>query len=639
MKSLKDIRSAGIRDARAALAQADGKARIAMAFVEWWGSRDDGKEDVSAQKVVRPSAERLAAVLRAEGMEDAASFALGQWVKEGPIDPGVWLFAILLGKSFVEPFFAALLVGGWRTPNFFGLKSYGAWEAFLDSLRDRLRTPSEACDAAFRRLRLSVENVRDNPVANIPVYQRDRVHIEGRAKRYLASPDIDEAFQQPFDPIVWLKDCFLWDVLLQVRPADTLTLLGDMPHPVFMRNCFGSARLAGRPEEVGGLIRAAPDAFNGGGAFQARGAVALLLLEIAEIAIEQTVQEPDGSILVVALDNREALAPAIERCQAAMKTILDALFSRHDAIAIAWAWLERMMFRGKLRGRPSVSGGGLAVNLPTLAIVGICEHLCWRHDWKEWIGERKKLWRIYRLTSVLSVGTFGQEPDKKRLVSALNWALLEGEIDYAGIEDAIADQQNVVAAIGGRASCMLPDPVAWFAETWQKLRPIREKNWRIVVGGGKHNSVAELLMLWGFAAHGFLPAAERSGLWASLEKSLRDAWQTDALVYPTVWSNALVRLFGIFEVQKGDGSGTTEEQMANVLLPYAAASYGFVHLVDSLTLHGWPIEVIRDAVAIAGFDLGRLVRQFLATKELVIALPQANRDEIGRFRTLAETVT
>jgi len=144
-------------------------------------------------------------------------------------------------------------------------------------------------------------------------------------------------------------------------------------------------------------------------------------------------------------------------------------------------------------------------------------------------------------------------------------------------------------------------------------------------------------MLWGFAAHGFLPPAERSALWASLEKSLRDAWQTDALVYPTVWSNALVRLFGIFEVQKGDG--TTEEQMASVLFPYAAANYGFVHLVDSLTVHGWPIEVIRDAVAIAGFDLGRLVGQFLAMKELVFALPQANRDEIGRFRKLAETVT
>jgi len=297
--------------------------------------------------------------------------------------------------------------------------------------------------------------------------------------------------------------------------------------------------------------------------------VALLLLEFAALAIEQTAREPDGSILVVALDNREGLAPVIERCQAGTKTILDALFSRRDGIALAWAWLERMLFRGKLRGRPSASDGGLAVNLPTLAIIAISERLCWRHDWKEWIGERKKLWRIYRITSVLAIGTFGQEPDKERLASALNWALLEAEIDYAGIEDAIADQQNVVAAIGGRAICTLRDPVAWFTETWQKLRPIREKNWRTGVGAGKHNSVAELLMLWGFAAHGFLPPAERSALWASLEKSLRDAWQTDALVYPTVWSNALVRLFGIFEVQKGDG--TTEEQMASVLFPYAAA--------------------------------------------------------------------
>jgi hypothetical protein len=205
--------------------------------------------------------------------------------------------------------------------------------------------------------------------------------------------------------------------------------------------------------------------------------------------------------------------------------------------------------------------------------------------------------------------------------------------------DAIADQRNVVAAIGGSAICTLRDPVAWFTEIWQKLRPIREKNWRTGVGAGKHNSVAELLMLWGFAAHGFLPPAESSAFWASLEKSLRDAWQTDALVYPTVWSNALVRLFGIFEVQKGDRGGTTEQQMAELLFPYAAANYGFVRLVDSLTLQGWPIEVIRCAQAIAGFDLGRLVGQFLAMKKLVFALPQANRDEIGRFRRLAEAAT
>jgi hypothetical protein len=434
MKSFEEIRSAGIRDARAALTHADGKATIAMGFVEWWGGDpDDGKGDVSAQKVVRPSAERLAAVLHAAGMEDAAGFALGQWVNEGPIHPGVWLFAILLGESFVDPFVAALLVNGWRTPNFFGLETYGAWEAFIDSLRDRLRTTAEACDAAFRRIHLSVENLRENPLTNIPAYQRVRGQIEERAKRYLASPDIDEVWEQQFDPLVWLNDYFLWHVLLEIRPADTLALLGDMPHPGFMRNCFRSERLAGRPDDVGGLIRAAPDAFNGGGAFQARGAVALLLLEIAGLAIEQTAREPDGSIIVVALDNREALAAVIERCQAGTKTILDAL-SRRDGIALAWAWLERMMFGGKLRGRPSASDGGLAVSVPTLAIIAISERLCWRHEWKEWIGERKKLWRVYRLTSVLAIGAFGQEPDKERLASALDWALLEAEIDYAGIQ-------------------------------------------------------------------------------------------------------------------------------------------------------------------------------------------------------------
>ena len=637
MKSFEEICSAGIGAARAALAQAAGKERIAAAFAEWWGDRDDGKQTASGQSGVHPSAERLAEELRVAGMGEAASFAVDQWVKEGPIDPGVWLVAILLGESFVEPFVGALMAGEWRTPRFFGLETWGAWNAFDTSLRDRLRTAADASEAALKRLRLSVENVKKDPIGSMYVHGFSRGNLEERIKQYSVSPDVDEVGEHPYDPPVWMGDYFLWDVLLEVRPAETLVLLGEFPHPIFMRNCFGSKRLTQRVEEVGGLIRMAPDAFNDDGVFQAGGAVAVLSLEIAGAAITKGALDSDGSFCVVPMDKSELLAPAIGLCQSATKTIVDALFSRRDAVPLAWAWLERIVLNGKLRGRWSTSDGGLAINLPLLVIIALAERLNWRLDWKEWVGERQKLWRIYRLVTVLAVGTFGEAPDRARLASALEQTLLECDLDYAGIENTVADAQDVVAAIGGCAISRFHGPADWVAATWRKLRPVREQNWRVGVGGERRNNMGALLVLWGFAAHRFLPLAERKALWISLEKTIRDAWQTDVLGYAPVWSRALVRLFSMYESDNSNRGASAEQQLAQTLLPYIAADNGFLILVCSLMDQGWPFEVIREAVAIAGFDLGRLVNEFLDMKRLVLELPQANTDEIRRIRKLAET--
>jgi hypothetical protein len=192
-----------------------------------------------------------------------------------------------------------------------------------------------------------------------------------------------------------------------------------------------------------------------------------------------------------------------------------------------------------------------------------------------------------------------------------------------------------VAALGGHALCSFDDPAGWLAETWERLRPTREQNWRVIASGGTQNNAAELLTLWGFAAHELVPAvAKRKALWTSLEKSVRDSWQTDALGYAPVWSKALVRLFSSFEADKGE-CVPVERQLGQALFPYISADHDFLTLVISLTERGWPIALIRDAVATVGFDLKTLARQFLEMKELVFQLPRTNRDEIERFRKLA----
>jgi HNH endonuclease len=144
------------------------------------------------------------------------------------------------------------------------------------------------------------------------------------------------------------------------------------------------------------------------------------------------------------------------------------------------------------------------------------------------------------------------------------------------------------------------------------------------------------LALWGLTALESQPPNQRKFLWMSVEAAIRDAWQTDTFVYAPNWSKALFRLFKLFEPDAGDVGATTEKQLSHALMPYIAAESGFLDLIVDLRDHGWSIDLIRDAVALAGFDLRTLATQFLDMKERVFNLPQANRDRIAKFHKLAE---
>ena len=197
---------------------------------------------------------------------------------------------------------------------------------------------------------------------------------------------------------------------------------------------------------------------------------------------------------------------------------------------------------------------------------------------------------------------------------------------------------DIVATLGGHAVSSFEDPSSWFKATWEKLRPTREQNWRVGEGGKKHNSTSELLAFWGLAAYEFLPGASRPRLWTSLEKAVRDASQTKSFGYASFWTKALVRLFSHFPPDEAQESGRIEQRMTRALLPYIAADYRFLALLTSLVEQGCAVDVIRDAVTAAGFDLKCLVHQFLAMKERVFGLRQANLEEIGRFRALAKAL-
>ena len=327
MISWEDRRKSGIEAARAELAELKDASGLLAAFAAWWKERDTPGEGGSGQLHLHPSTIQLAGELRTAGLDEAADFAMSQWVAEGPIHSGVWTFSILLGESFVAEFVDRLTAGNGRTPLFYGLEQFGAWDAFESLVRLRLAGDPAAAAAAMERLRLLVAQLKADPSRFMGHHERVHGNIRKRAERYATSPSIDEIWEGPFDAHVLAPEAFLWDVLLELKPTEVLRLLGDMPHPVFMRACLRGERLAKRPDEIAGLLKMAPMAFCAEETLRAEGAVVLLLLEIAEAAVRKTVMDVDGSIRVATVGESELLAPVIERCEVTITMLLDALSS------------------------------------------------------------------------------------------------------------------------------------------------------------------------------------------------------------------------------------------------------------------------------------------------------------------------
>jgi hypothetical protein len=634
MRPRDDMRRVALGNARELLAQAPNGKALFEAFAQWWRHPGHTHRHPDGGTPC-PSTESLVGRLRELGREDLATFASGPWLKQGPVDPVLWQFAIVAGESFAQPFVEALKAGSWREPNFYGLDAIGALDAFDVALREELKHDTSATDAALRRLSASVDAAKRDPTARMPQDHRYSTRIRERVTRYRTSPQIDEVWAQNSDLPTWPEHAFLWDVLLDVKPQDTIALLATTPHPLIIRSCLRTQRLADRPDEIARFIAIAPPAFVGE-EYQADGSMVVLLLEVAWDAIENTAHNPDGSLITVAADTPELLNPPAEKCREATRTILDALFARPDAALLAWAWLEQMVSHLRLRGVPAFMEGKRCLNLPMLAIHLLASRLRPRKDYREWIEQREKIRRIYRLTTTLAVAVFGQSLDTKETAAILEWALLKGGVAYLGIHNAMTNLGDVVAAIGGKAICTLQDPPVWFARTWQQLRPIRERNWRAGTRGDERNSTGELCGLWGVAALEFLPSSQRSALRDSVEITIRDAWQTDRYIYAPNWAKLLFRLLRSFEPQPGAGLGTPESQLSRMLLPYIEADLAFLDVIIDLRDQGWSIDLMRDAVSMAGFDLGALVTEFLDMKERVFKLPHAPLDRIAKFRRLAD---
>ncbi|MHB8257113.1 MAG: hypothetical protein ACYDE0_07735, partial [Acidiferrobacterales bacterium] len=374
MINWEEVKAEGLEAARVARGNLRDEDGISAAFAQWWRATDDASAEQRAVIHEHPATRILADELRTAGADAAADFALSPWTGAGPIRSSTWLFSVLLGESFVPIFVEALLKGIWRRPEFYGLNSFGAWEAFDATLRRKLKEDQKARMAAMNWLRQLVNSIKANPA----LYADYRARLDGTVLRlvqkYAEAPGVEDAWENPHNPQILLEDSFLWDVLLELRPAETLVLLGTMPYPVFIRSCLLGNRLERHPDELARLIEIAPRAFVDGDRFQAGGAVIVHLLEIAGAAIQMTTMDKDGTVRIAPAGRPDLLSATIERCEAATKVVVDALFARPDAVPLAWAWLDHLISQGRLRRNwpaRSVSSAGLAVNLPMILVVRV----------------------------------------------------------------------------------------------------------------------------------------------------------------------------------------------------------------------------------------------------------------------------
>lgn len=115
----------------------------------------------------------------------------------------------------------------------------------------------------------------------------------------------------------------------------------------------------------------------------------------------------------------------IEKAQCFGDSMLDALMSRGDAVAIGWLWLERLIFEGECRGFwrcDRQQGTGVVMDPLMILIRQLAARLDPRADRLNWIRQVQDLWRVHRVAAVLAVGA-GRAPtnsdDRKEGLGAL----------------------------------------------------------------------------------------------------------------------------------------------------------------------------------------------------------------------------
>lgn len=586
---------------------------------------------------IHPATGTLADALEAAGLREEAAFLRALAIETGPIRPGVWAVAQLLGRAAARRFLAGIVGQTGKTSALFGLESYGASDAFLLEVAQILGRDATARAAAAAETARMVADARRNPGRFAP-FTQEREGVGEAVRAYLDEPEIDEAWETRLDGHVRFGSTLL-TILATADTAEFLRQAGSLPHPAFAEQVLPDApRL--REGDLLCLLRDAPAAFDDVGAYQAAGMIAVRLLHRIGEKI-RLVAWGDRGATPVPPGEQARLEPARAEAERVTARYLDALFTRTDAAFLGHAWLSRLIHEGEHRGhwRPDRRrGDGFVLDPLIMLIVALARRLEPRPDHEGWVRDALPTWRIERAMAVIAVRAFAAQPDRGALQGLLEWTLATLGPALPGAADAVLRSDGVIGRIGAYGLLATDRRGDRLMQLWQAARPLRERAWRTSPSDDDHPAVAQLLILWGLAAVEAAPPGIGQPLWAPLDAMLRDAAQVDRVAFHgAFWPNAMQR-YGRNVARRPADAVDHAARLSQSVRCHVGPDEAFVRFTLAFVQAGGDRSLLRAAVTGVGEDLPTVLRRFLDRERIHAGRDRLDGPCLDEVRSLCESL-
>ncbi len=209
MITWEERQSSEIAKAKADLAARKDTSSLVAATLKWVRETQSGNNSRRDSILADEATSSLSATLSEAGI--LASGELESLLRhhEGPITPGCWLFAQLIGLAGAHFTAASLHDNRWHVAKLWSFDSYGAWEAYRAELLRVLRNDSEAEKALWRVVEALVKKTAEFPNQSCHVQHGAEEWVSEQVKAYQSKPDLEEAWETRLDSYVLCKNSLI----------------------------------------------------------------------------------------------------------------------------------------------------------------------------------------------------------------------------------------------------------------------------------------------------------------------------------------------------------------------------------------------------------------------------------------------
>lgn len=629
-----------IAKAKADLSARKDASSLVAATLNWVSETQSGNRSRRDSFLAHEATPSLSAKLTEAGILASGELESLLGHHEGPIAPGCWLFAQLIGRAGAQYTTSSLHESKWHVANMCGFGSYGAWEAYRAELLGILRNDSDAEKALWCVVEALVKKTAEFPNQSCHVQHGAEEWVSEQVKAYQSKPDLEEAWETRLDSYVLCENSLISWLGMNLNSQKFMDIASRLPHPAFF-NIGRNGEEVRAQGVVADLIRRAPLAFEADGRFMHGGMVVARLLTMAGEYIRQCGGNGRVYPAPIKPEDQSALQAEVEAARCAAIEVLDALFSRADAKRLAWAWLERLIREGEHRGYWR-TGNAQERGATTNSLYLLIAELSGRIEVSDIPPEHPETtpWKpIFGPMAALAVLGLREKPDIETLQRRV-WQVLtvdRPEFHIGSGGEFFRGAERPIGLIGAVCLLQMPEPGSFLKQCWHRLRPHRERSWRVDENSRSTPNPGMPLILWGVTLLSFVPEEERSGLLESLPELLKDAWQTDARfsIHYQFWPDAL-EVFSIQWARNGaNQEKPTTQQISAFLLPYLNGEYVLMRVISALRQGGIDLLAISQAVHELGEELPELAHEFLSTHQYLISKNHWNRDWISEIRVFA----